>query len=187
MDKEVDWKKIKTEYITTSISQRKLAAKHNVSFSTLRNRANTEKWFDLKEQHRNKVITNATKRIADKQTDLLVEEFDTACKLVELIQDSTNDIENFKEKLLGMESVIVETGRIDTKAILNVASSLQKLIDIKRVCTDHQTINERQKHELELEKLALERKKAEKDDNADKEIKIVINGSDKDKIDDWSG
>ena len=180
----VNWKKIKTEYITTSISQRKIAEKYGVPFPTLRDRCVNEKWYEKKKAHRNKVVTNATSRIAEKQVDLLVNEFETACKFVDLIKDSLSKKSNYEEVMLDFESGIVKTGRIDTKAILNATNSLQRLIDIKRVCTDHQTINEKQRHEIELEKLALERKKAEKDGNSDKEIRIVID-SNSSEIEEW--
>lgn len=174
---EVNWNKIKTEYITTAISQRKLAEKYGVPFPTLRDRCVNEKWYEKKKAHRDKVVTNAASRIAEKQTELLVNEFEAASGFVKLINNSLDDEKNFAEVLLDFNSGVIPTGRIDTKAILNAANALKRLIDIKRVCTDHQTINERQKHEIELEKLALERKKAEKDSNDDKEIKIVIEGN----------
>ena len=40
----VDWRAIKTEYITGNISMRELAEKHNIPFRTLRNRAQEEQW-----------------------------------------------------------------------------------------------------------------------------------------------
>ena len=44
----MDWKKIKTEYITGGTSYRKLAQKHGVSFSTLRKIAAKEQWTQLR-------------------------------------------------------------------------------------------------------------------------------------------
>lgn len=173
----VNWKKIKTEYITTSISQRKIAEKYEIPFPTLRDRCVNEKWYEKKKAHHDKVVTNAVSRIAEKQTDLLVEEFETACRFVNLLKNSLDEKKNYDEVMVDFKSGILKTGRIDTKAILNATNALQRLIDIKRVCTDHQTINEKQRHEIELEKLALERKKAEKDSNDDKEIRIVIDGN----------
>ena len=51
-----DWNKIKTEYITTDTSYRKLAEKHGVGESTLFTRASKEKWVEQKEQHQSKTV-----------------------------------------------------------------------------------------------------------------------------------
>lgn len=44
----VNWSKLKTEYITTDTSYRKLAEKYDVSQSTLRKIAAREQWVELK-------------------------------------------------------------------------------------------------------------------------------------------
>ena len=46
------WDDIKTEYITTGIGTRPLAAKYNVSYSTLRKRAQREQWAQERTQFR---------------------------------------------------------------------------------------------------------------------------------------
>lgn len=72
-----DWLKIKNEYATTNISYRKLAAKHNVSFNTLQDRAKREDWQSLRtEQHDNittKTRQKTAERISDQQADFTVD------------------------------------------------------------------------------------------------------------------
>lgn len=46
------WDDIKTEYITTDIGTRPLAAKYNMSYSTLRKRAQREQWAQERTQYR---------------------------------------------------------------------------------------------------------------------------------------
>ena len=46
------WDDIKTEYITTGIGTRPLAAKYKVSYSTLRKRAAREQWAQERAQFR---------------------------------------------------------------------------------------------------------------------------------------
>ena len=45
----IDWNAIRAEYIGGGISQRKLAAKHGVSWRTLQDRAKREGWGDARE------------------------------------------------------------------------------------------------------------------------------------------
>lgn len=64
-----DWKKIKTEYITTDTSYRKLAEKHGVGYSVIGERARLEGWVEQREQFRNKTLTNAVDAISNQQVD----------------------------------------------------------------------------------------------------------------------
>ena len=64
-----DWNKIKTEYITTDTSYRKLAEKHGVGESTLFTRASKEKWVAQKEQHQSKTVAKTLDAISKKQVD----------------------------------------------------------------------------------------------------------------------
>lgn len=64
-----DWNAIKTEYITTDTSYRKLAEKHGVGESTLFTRASKEKWVEQKEQHQSKTVAKTLDAISKKQVD----------------------------------------------------------------------------------------------------------------------
>lgn len=64
-DKRIDWTKIRAEYIAGGISQRKLAAKYGVSFGTLAQRANAEKWAKQRNETYNKSITKAQQKKAN--------------------------------------------------------------------------------------------------------------------------
>ena len=73
----VNWVKIKNEYITTNISQRKLAEKYGVSFDTLKGIANREKWKALKDETHNRLTTETqqktVEKIAEKQAQETVD------------------------------------------------------------------------------------------------------------------
>ena len=63
--KRKNWTKIKTEYVTGNISQRELAAKYGIPYSTLRDRANAEKWAVEREYSRSKIVAKAVQTAAD--------------------------------------------------------------------------------------------------------------------------
>ena len=73
-----DWEKIKTEYISTEISQRKLAEKYGVSVNTLIKRANKEGWATEREKHHNRVTTRVQQKIVTAQAN---ETFDAVKEL----------------------------------------------------------------------------------------------------------
>lgn len=88
----VDWLTIKTEYINSNISQRDIAKKYNVSFSTLQVRARKEKWTEERKKQydeieasvRQKALDVISKQKIDRVTklltisDALVEQLETA-------------------------------------------------------------------------------------------------------------
>lgn len=87
---DVNWLKIKNEYITTDIGQRPLAKKHGVPFNTLRDRANREKWHDAKTEYRNNVGTKTEQKLeqrAEQEADRNVLHLETWDALLKKIQD----------------------------------------------------------------------------------------------------
>ena len=63
--KSADWNAIRAEYIGGGISTRKLAAKHNVSYNTLKDVAAEEGWSVLREQANSKSTAKAQQLTAD--------------------------------------------------------------------------------------------------------------------------
>lgn len=70
---DIDWQKIKTEYITTNISCRKLAEKHGVSESTLMKKSASENWAGLRKQHRSKTEAKTSEKIIERQSEELAD------------------------------------------------------------------------------------------------------------------
>lgn len=67
--KRVNWHKIRAEYIAGGISQRKLANKYKIPFSTLQKRAQREAWGENRRGAMVKVAENAVKRTAEAVAD----------------------------------------------------------------------------------------------------------------------
>jgi hypothetical protein len=147
-----DWTKIKAEYLAGGTSYRKLAEKHNVSFSTLRKVAAKEQWTELRNKTRAKTDTKMSERISD----------DGAEKTVNII--------SVADKLLGKISDLMDTITLDTQSMKHLTSALKDLKEIKGFKSDADT-REQEARIRNLEKLA---QAEEKDSN---EIKVVIEGN----------
>lgn len=93
---EVDWNEIKTEYITTSISYRKLADKYDIPRNTLQCRAKREKWYDLKKEHQARIVAKTVQKTEEKAVNYKATLYDLALKVVRQLDDMTNNysIEN---------------------------------------------------------------------------------------------
>lgn len=70
----VDWLAIRNDYISGGGSYRKLAEKYGVKFSTLKDRAVSEKWKEAKTEQTNKTRTKTEQKTAEKIADALSDE-----------------------------------------------------------------------------------------------------------------
>ena len=77
-----DWLKIKTEYITTDTSYRKLAEKYGVHYQTICARSKAEGWIQLREQYQNRTITKTVEQISNKTAKQAAKVGDLADKLL---------------------------------------------------------------------------------------------------------
>lgn len=148
-----DWQAIKTEYITTDTSYRKLAQKYGVSTTQICNVGRDEKWVEQREQFLNKTTAKTLEKISQQEAN-------RAAK-----------IHSVADKLLLKIEAMVESGRpLDTKGIRALTAAVKDLKEIQSVRTDL----DRQEQEARIANL---RKQADKDDDSGKEpIQVIISG-----------
>lgn len=82
----IDWSAIKTEYITTDTSYRKLAQKHGVHYNAIANRAKQEGWISQRNQYCDSTVTKAVDAISDKQVDRATKLLSVADLLMEKVE-----------------------------------------------------------------------------------------------------
>ena len=148
-----DWQAIKTEYITTDTSYRKLAQKYGVSYNAIGNRSRDEKWQDLRDQHLTKTMTKTMNAIASQQAS-------RAARL-----------QTVADKLLTKVERLVDEGEellTDTSTMRDISRILKDLKDIQMIKSDA----DMREQEARIDKL---RKEAmvEKENN---EVKVTIVG-----------
>ena len=81
-----DWAKIRAEYITGGISQRKLAAKYGVSETTLMKKAAAENWSKLKKETDSKSIAKAQQKTANAVADNAIKAERIKSKLLDILE-----------------------------------------------------------------------------------------------------
>ena len=106
-----NWKKIKAEYVRGGISQRQLAQKYGVSFSTIERRARLEKWTDLRKEREGK----ATEKLIQKTADI---QADTAARLYEM--QSRAALALYEKMLLNIERYPNGAGTKTTRETVTV-------------------------------------------------------------------
>lgn len=151
----MDWNAIKTEYITTDTSYRKLAEKYGVSRGQIQRRATDENWPDLKSQFDTKTVSDAVDVVSKKFTARAKRLQDVTDKLLDKIELTIKNIDGVKS----------------SRAVKDVSDALKNVKDIMMVKSD---IDIREQ-EARIAKL---QKEAEKEDDKKPEVVIKIEGGD---------
>lgn len=145
--------KIKAEYIRGGTSYKKLSEKYGVSLSSIKRRASAGKWVDLLNQSENKANQKIVESVAQKKA----KEADKIQTVADLL-------------LLKITDGIADgTLIIDARDLRAVTSALKDLKDIK----GYKSELDMQEQIARIDKL---RKEAQKDEEANKEIKVIIGG-----------
>lgn len=148
-----DWQKIKTEYITTDTSYRKLGEKYGVTYSVIGERARTEGWVEQREQFRNKTLTKCVNAISNKQVD------------------RTANLISVADQLLAKVKSLLETDAevlSDTQSMKHISGVLKDIKEIQMIRSDA----DMREQEARIENLR--RQSMVENDNND--IKVTIIG-----------
>lgn len=174
-----DWQSIKTEYITTDTSYRKLAQKHGVRYATLQARAKEEKWTALRDQHRTSTVSKSLTKISNKQAAKLARIEGITDKLLNKLEKAVDelDLEIIKRKTKVDDGITetttetmeaVEGGIVDRAGLRQLTAALKDLKEIQMLRSEL----DRQEQEARIEKL---RREAEPDGGKETP-KLVVEG-----------
>ena len=141
-----DWNKIKTEYITTDTSYRKLAEKYGVHYNAIANRSKQEGWISQRNQHCDKTMTKTLDAISNKQVD-------RATNLI-----SVSDLLLAKVKsLLETDAEVLN----DTQSMKHISGVLKDIKEIQMIRSDA----DMREQEARIKNLQKQAEAEEKKDN----------------------
>lgn len=123
--KRINWHKIHAEYVAGGISQRKLAQKYKIPWSTLEKRAAREKWATDREQARTKVMEDAVQIAADSVANNAVLVAEIKRKGLETLNRL---LDQFNELNCTEHRDITKTS-VDIKRLKDITSALKDLAD----------------------------------------------------------
>ena len=144
-----DWQAIKTEYITTDTSYRKLAQKYGVSTTQICNVGRDEKWVEQREQYLNKTTARTLEKISQQEANRAAKIHSVADKL-----------------LLKIETLVDRPGMMpkDVRALVAAVKDLKEIQNIK---------SDLDKQEQRA-RIANLQKQVEKDDDTADVIEVVF-------------
>lgn len=178
--RNIDWESIKSEYVTTNISQKKLAEKYGVSKNSVQYRCAVERWADQRRQHRDRIMEKTSERLSDAAAERMAQLMGGTDQMLTATLEALEDPEQFyrylvKEKADGETYTKEEIFRkADTKAMKDFTVLLEKLTGLTRNLYGLPTREQELRRELAEERLALEKKKLESDFGEQQRIEVVF-------------
>lgn len=124
-----DWQAIKTEYITTDTSYRKLAEKYGVSRVQIGNVGKDEKWVELRRQHLDRTVTKTVAAVENEQAKRAKKMQNVADKLLQKIEALVDRPEPLNEKAIRSLTAAVK----DLKEIQSIKSALDEQEQMARI------------------------------------------------------
>lgn len=157
-----DWNKIKTEYLTSDTSYRKLAQKYGVNAITIAKKASKEGWVSQRQQQANRTLSKTLTVVSNRQVNRAVRMQEVADKLLNKIEAAVDDY--------NMEVLLV-----DRQSLRQITGALKDIKDIQMIRSEADL----REQEARIAKLL---KEAEREDNGPNKVVIQIEGGE----DTWS-
>ena len=187
---DFDWKKIKTEYITSdNSSYRKLAEKYGISLGTLCKKAKRENWPELKKRHYDEKVTKTVAAVEEKEVKKMQRIQDITDRLLDKIERAVEelDIQLFKDvkkvkeieynnierpdkptkEIIHEEEKVMEIHTIiDRKGVQELASAIKSLKEVQMLKSEL----DEQEQKARIDKL----RKEAMAENTDNEIEVTM-------------
>ena len=157
-----DWNKIKTEYLTSDTSYRKLAQKYGVNAITIAKKASKEDWVSQRQQQANRTLSKTLTAVSNRQVNRAARLQKVADKLLNKIEAAVDDY--------NMEVLLV-----DRQSLRQITGALKDIKDIQMI----RSKADLREQEARIAKLL---KEAEREDSGPNKVVIQIEGGE----DTWS-
>lgn len=188
MRRKIDWDAIKTEYVTTDISIKKLQKKYGISLGALTKHSTSEGWVKAKKDYRTKAVTKAVTKSCNKRANELAGVLNSSYKIRDTIENALNDPEQFNRYVVQYGSGKGEFDteervyqKVDTKAIKEMTQALKAIEGLIRSLNNIPTEAEMQRLQLERERFEMEKEKWEREkaeQSAAHEVRITFDTDD---------
>ena len=159
-----DWAAIQHEYVTDPKSSlRKIAKDHGINYATVAKKSKAEGWFATRKKHQSNVISKAISKTEEKQANELAREIRFLNTMKDRMEDMLKDADQFRRHIvqedLSTKEIVSE--KYDTRAMRDSFQMLEMMEKLTRSMYEMQKIETIQKHQLDAERLQLEKDKFE--------------------------
>lgn len=181
MNKKI-WREAEVYYIKNKDSSFKsVSEKFDIPFGSVKSYARSNSWFKKKRDFQYKVMTKTAEKLAGAESDKLVKLANVADAALETINEVFKNPQQFNRYVVSESDV---TGaltvsekifdRIDTKSIRDAVATLKDLTSVIRNVNNLPTDAEKQAMNIAREKMELEKKKNEDENDVNTRIEVVF-------------
>lgn len=168
--RRIDWDAIKTEYVTTDISQRELMKKYRLNSRYVNKHSREEGWVQARKAYKAKMASKVIAKSCNKRATELSKVLDASFRIRDTIYDAVDDPKQFRRYLVqygtGKGEFDTEEriyDKVDTKAIREMTQALKAVEGLIRSLNNIPTEAEEQKLRIERERFELEKERWEKE------------------------
>ncbi len=174
MAREKDWSRIKVEYVTGDMSYKALAKRHRIQPSVISKRGKEEQWPRLRREYREKAAEKAINGEIENEAERLSKLIKATDSMEDVVVKLFEDAQQFYRHIIMTDYTAKEEifEKIDTKAIKDLTGALKDLSFVHRNLHGMPTQQEREAQRIAAERLQMDKKKAELDEQVDKSISI---------------
>lgn len=189
-----NWEELKQDFILGDYKNLKeFADKNNLNYTSGTFKKATTGWQKLKKSNKQnkskKVIEKVTEKIANKEARNIVKKIDLASdsttKILKIINDALDDSTQFNKHMVKLrqgygpgefsEDIEVrQTDVIDARRLYDLMAALEKAAKLKRIIDNIIDAPEKERLQLEREKLEFEKAKANLGLDEDDETGVVV-------------
>lgn len=185
-----DWNAIKSEYITTDTSYRKLAEKYGLSRIAVGDMGKKEGWVELRRQHLAKALSKSLEKDIKTKADRLSRINKATDRLLEKVEQAIDELDLIIVKSTRKEKVIEYDNRerpdkptrevISEEEEIGEVSSIIDRNGLKLIASALRDIKEVQMLKSEMDdqeqeaRIANLRKMAEKDEGTTEPVRVVM-------------
>lgn len=187
-----DWTKIKTEYLTTDTSYRRLAQKYGVNATTIAKKASKEDWVSQRQQQASRTLSKTLSADSKKKADRLTRVQNATDRLLDKIERAIDELdiqiaaETHKTKTIEygnplrpdkptkettheVEEVLKVSSIVDRQGLKQIASALKDVKEVQMLMSELDRVEQ----EARIAKL---RREAEMDVDKGDVPKLVVEG-----------
>ena len=161
-----DWNKIKTEYLTTDTSYRKLAQKYGVNATTIAKKASKEDWVSQRNQQASRTLSKTLTAVSNREVDRATRLQRVADRLLAKVERLIDEDDKLMEESEG------ENMLLGPKGMKSLAGVLKDIKEVQMIRSEADL----REQEARVAKLRREAEREEDDHN--KTVVVTIAGGD---------
>ena len=180
MSRAIDWSAIKTAYVTSTKSYKRLAAEHNLSFAAGSKRGKADGWPALRKAYQEEAACRAIAGEVDNEAKRLGKIIEAANSMSDVIHDVFADADQFHRHIVtnthGDETITSEKifDKVDSRAIKDLTGALKDMTLVLRNLYNLPTQAEAEAQRIAAERLNMDKRKMEAEGDTTKRVEVVL-------------